>query len=166
MQKNVDLKPYQNIYFTTMVYGQIKPVFSNKTPLILKEEDGYSILLVTGIASTIGINKQVNKYSKELVKLEFGDHHHYTAENIKTIEEEFNKITSKNKILLTTEKDSVRLKDMDGISEELKNAFYYLPIEIKFLGKQGKIFNQKISNYVSENKSNSELHKRKKQNKS
>lgn len=164
MQKNVGLKPYQSIYFTTMVYNPIKPVFQIANPIQLKENDAsIFILLVTGIASTIGINNEIGKYSSNIEKLEFGDHHIYTSEDIEAIKNKFNKIHSEKKIIITTEKDSMRLKDMEGISDELKKAFYFLPVKIKFLGKQGTLFNQKITNYVRENKSNSELYKRKNQ---
>ncbi len=166
LQKNVGLKPYQSIYFTTIVYDQVKPVFPNSKPILLEEEHDFAILLVTGIASTIEINKQVQKYSKQVTRLEFGDHHQYSQEDLETIKNTFDAINSEKKIILTTEKDSMRLKDIEGFSEELKKALYYLPVKIKFLDKQGESFNTKISNYVRENKSNSELHKRKKQAKS
>ena len=164
IQKNVHLKPYQSIYFTTMVYEPVVPVFPVGSPIKLEEgAHSWSILLVTGIASTIGINKQIEKYSSHIIKMEFGDHHHYTPEDIINIQAKFDTINTEKKIIVTTEKDAMRLKDMDEIPEGLKKAFYFLPIKIKFLDRQGTLFNQKISNYVRENKSNSELHKRKKQ---
>ncbi len=161
IQKNVKLKPYQSIYFTTMEYEPIMPVFEGAKLVTLDGLDkSLSILLVTGIASTLSINNQVGKYSSTIEKMEFGDHHQYTLEDIENINQKFQSIPSDKKIILTTEKDAMRLKDMPAIPKEIKKALYYLPVKVKFLGNQEFAFSQKIQNYVRENKSNSELHKK------
>jgi tetraacyldisaccharide 4'-kinase len=66
-----------------------------------------------------------------------------------------------NKIIITTEKDSVRLTDMPGLPDELKEALYYLPVRVKFLNETEKLFDKKMLNYVGENKSNRKLYKKK-----
>ena len=91
----------------------------------------------------------------------FRDHHNYTPENIQSISTKFESINAENKIIITTEKDAMRLKDCDDLSEFFKKSCYYLPIKVKFLDDEEKSFNKKILNYVGENKSNRELHKRK-----
>jgi tetraacyldisaccharide 4'-kinase len=55
----------------------------------------------------------------------------------------------------------VRFKEMPDLNEKFKSALYYLPVKVKFLDEEGKMFNKKILNYVGENKSNRELHQRK-----
>jgi len=51
--------------------------------------------------------------------------------------------------------------DFENLPEILKENLYYIPIKIKFLDSEGKSFDKKILDYVRENKSNSELYKRK-----
>ncbi len=75
--------------------------------------------------------------------------------------QKFNEINSEKKIIVTTEKDSMRFKDLENLPEEFKEALFYLPVKVKFLENEGKEFNKKILNYVGENKSNRELYKRK-----
>ncbi|NOY96221.1 MAG: tetraacyldisaccharide 4'-kinase [Chlorobi bacterium] len=163
LQKEVNLKPYQSLFFTTTVYGHIRPVFTNGQTLNLFFESELSVLLVTGIASTISIKSHLNETVSSVEELAFDDHHYYTQDDIALIMDKFNKIPSEKRIIVTTEKDSMRFKDMEELPLEFKNAIYYLPIKVKFLDKEGATFNQKIINYVGENKSNLELHKRKKQ---
>ena len=55
----------------------------------------------------------------------------------------------------------MRLKDLADLPDEFKSNLYYLPVKVKFLDEGGNEFNKKILNYVGENKSNRELHKRK-----
>ena len=68
------------------------------------------------------------------------DHHDFTNADIKKIKDSAN-----GKIILTTEKDYVRI--VDKINYDL---LYYLPIEMKFLGNEGTLFNNEIEEYLKE----------------
>jgi tetraacyldisaccharide 4'-kinase len=70
-------------------------------------------------------------------------------------------LKSDKKIIITTGKDAMRLKDMENLPAKFKSNLYYVPVKVKFLDDGKKEFNKKILNYVGENKSNRELHKRK-----
>ena len=162
LQKDVQLKPYQNLFFTKFVYQKIQPVFNAK---MLDENfyqhKNYSILVITGIASPELVQKYLRKLAKSVETLAFPDHYNFTAADIEQIQAKFSNIKNTNKIIVTTEKDSMRLKELPDIPEEIKAALYYLPIKVEFLGKENKLFNKRILDYVGENKSNRELHKRK-----
>ena len=70
-------------------------------------------------------------------------------------------------IIVTTEKDATRLKDLQGLSPKVKENLYTLPIKVKFMeDKQEETFNNKIKDYVRKNSRNSILVKRKDDNKS
>jgi tetraacyldisaccharide 4'-kinase len=160
LMKDVNLRPYQNLFFTTMVYQPLTPVFSDvaiDTPKLAS--DKVSVLLVTGIANPEHLRKYLSNFSEHITDLKFPDHHNFNNSNIQQIEQKFAAIASENKIIITTEKDSMRLKDMD-LSPTLKANLFYIPLKIKFLDSEGKNFDEKIVTYVRENKSNRDLHKR------
>ncbi len=162
MENGVHLKPYQEMFFTTLVYDKFLPVFS--APVLFDKSipgKKYDILAVTGIASPLLIFKYLEGVSNRLETLQFPDHHNFTDEDIRTISSKFIAMDSANKIIVTTEKDAVRLKEMAGIDEQIKELLYYLPVKVRFLGEDGKSFNKRILGYVGENKSNRELYKRK-----
>jgi len=160
-QKNVSLKPYQSIYFTTLVYGRIKPVFPAENIYGGVNPAVEKILLVTGIASSEGIAAHLKKYTPEVGEMAFGDHHFYTSEDIQKITDRFNQLNSVKKIIVTTEKDTMRFLSIGGLPAEIKQVLFFLPVEVKFLGQEeGERFNQKMISYVGENKSNRNLHKR------
>nr|WP_321358362.1 tetraacyldisaccharide 4'-kinase [uncultured Draconibacterium sp.] len=167
LQSDVNLLPYQSLYFTRLVYGTLQPVFD--APEI--DEASYKnvachMLVVTGIASPKQMHSFIRKMGTNMETLTFSDHHSYSNADIREIEKKFSEIKSERKLIVTTEKDAMRFKDIGEISDELKKAMYYLPVKIDFLEEEKKSFNKKILNYVGENKSNRELHKRKNSGKS
>ena len=164
---NVGLLPYQKLYFTKLKYANLMPVFGAKE-LDSKyyEEKKYTILLVSGIASPKLMHKYLKQFSNKIELLTFPDHHNYTPQDIQTISNKFSALNVENKIIITTEKDSMRFKDFEDLPDEIKEVMYYLPVKVSFLEKEKQSFNKKILNYVGENKSNRELRKRKNSGKS
>ena len=162
LQKEVALKPYQSLFFSAMVQDKLKPVFDEAIyDEAFNADKSWSILVVTGIASPKLVLNHLKKFSNKIELLSFPDHHYYSESDIQMIMQQFDNIDSGKKIIVTTEKDSTRIKDMETLPEEFKKILFYLPVEVKFLDNERKEFNQKILNYVGENKSNRELHKRK-----
>ena len=162
MKNEVCLKPYQELYFTTLEYGRITPVFSGKE---LHDEfidkKNFAVLAVTGIASPVLIYKHIEKFSSQIETLKFPDHHNYSEKDISKIFGKFENIKSENKIIVTTEKDAMRFKSLGNLPEGFKESLYYLPFKVKFLNNEENLFNKKMLNYVGENKSNREIYKRK-----
>ena len=167
LQKDVRLKPYQSLFFSAMVQDKLKPVFEG----VINNEEFYndktwSVLVVTGIASPKLVFNHIKKFSVITELLSFPDHHYYSENDVQKILQKLGEINSGKKIIVTTEKDATRIKDMENLPDEFKDSLFYLPLNVKFLENEGKEFNQKILNYVGENKSNRELYKRKNKRKS
>ena len=155
MQKEVCLKPHQELYFTTLDYDRITPVFSGNE---LHDEffggKNFAVLAVAGIASPVLLYKYIEKFASQMETLEFSDHHNYSEKDICKIFSKFEKINSEKKIIITTEKDTMRFKSLENLPEEFKKSLYYLPVKVKFLNDEGNLFNKKMINYVRENKRN------------
>ena len=161
IMKEVYLRPYQTLFFTTMVYQPLTPVFPDEaieTPKLAS--DNVSVLMITGIANPEHLQKYIGNFTENITVLKYPDHHNFNAANIQQMEQKFEALESANKIIVTTEKDSMRLKDLD-LSPNFKSHLFYIPLKIKFLDSEGKNFDDKIVTYVRENKSNRDLHKRK-----
>jgi tetraacyldisaccharide 4'-kinase len=162
LQKDVRLKAYQSLFFTTLSYGNIKSAFSApELDKLFYTEKCYTLLVLTGIASPDLIQSHLKQLSKNTEMLSFPDHYYYTESDIQSVMNKFESLKSDKKIIITTEKDLMRLKDMAELPEDFKTNLYYLPVKVKFLDEGENEFNKKILNYVGENKSNRELHKRK-----
>lgn len=166
LTKAMNLYPYQSLYFTTIEYESLTPLFAKKKSTIEKEalEDKH-VMLITGIASPKQIIIDLKPHVKEMTTLAFSDHHQFKSKDIMKINETFNAIKGE-KIIVTTEKDATRLEQLEGLSEEVKQNLYVLPIKVKFMINQEEEFNDKIIDYVRKNSRNSILAKKEDDNKS
>lgn len=157
-----ELKPYpfQHLFFTTFDYGILKSVFNSSDNQNNNGNfKGFDILLVTGIANPKPLKEHIaENISKNIRILEYSDHYNFKESDIKKLERKFNSIVSDKKIIITTEKDAMRLQKFSNIANNLKGSFFYIPIQVKFLNNRTDNFNQQIIEYVRKNKKHSFLY--------
>ena len=170
LTKQMNLYPYQQLFFTTLDYGQLKRIFPNNQnnlgiPNSLEELSNYHVLLLTGIASPKQIYYDVKPHAKDVRTLAYGDHHVFKQKDIHHINETFASMPSP-KVIITTEKDMVRLETTEGLSDEVRNNLYVLPVRIRFMLEGEATFNENIIGYVRKNSRNSILAKGKDDHKS
>lgn len=135
---------YQKVCFSYFKYLQPKSLFTDDK----KTLENSSIILVTGIANSHSLIEYIeSKKGKIKHHHNFRDHYNYKVKDIKKIIKSFSSISNSDRLILTTEKDAVRLKKykeyFDGI------PIYFIPIQVKFHGKTN--FNSLINEYVEEN---------------
>ena len=157
LKKVMKLYPFQQIYFTTIKYCNLQPVFIDDNPSEkpLKHINGKNILLITGIASPKQLEIDLEDHTS-LTTLSFPDHHNFTSKNISRINREFDKLPEP-RLIITTEKDKTRLENTEGLSPEARKNIFALPIEVRFMLGKEKTFNDKILSYVRKNSRNSIL---------
>ena len=165
LMKALDLYPYQSLYFTTLIYDNLKQVYGTESMPINSLPDRCNVLLLTGIASPKQMQNDLSVYNYNLSFLSFSDHHNFSKKDIRTINRKFAELPSP-KVIITTEKDVARIKFVEGLNDEVKESMYALPVRIQFMLGQEEDFNNKIINYVRKNSRNSILVKTKDDNKS
>ncbi len=132
----------QEIFFTSIAYGAIK---SAKNTLSFNEIKKHEIVLVTGIANPNSLLTYLNTQNINFQHLKYKDHHHFSSKEIVEIQQVFDAIKTEKKLLITTEKDYVRLK-------EFINNLYFIEIETIFLNNQNEVFNQQIITHIQQNR--------------
>ena len=160
ISKNLNLYPYQTLYFTKLVYGELYPLFiSDKPSIKLEELTDKNILLLTGIASPQRMLEDLREYNQAITTVTFGDHHTFDTKDVERIRQTYDDMKGEHKIIITTEKDAVRLKNINGqINQVLKENLYVLPLEIEFELNKKEIFDKSIIDYVRKNKRNGNVH--------
>jgi tetraacyldisaccharide 4'-kinase len=150
VMKEINPRPYQNMYFSYLKYGQLFGMF-DKTDTINTPQRlfKYNVLLLTGIANPNSILTYVKEYANSLVHKAYPDHHNFTPAEINEIVHTFNAMEDANKIIVTTEKDAVRLYTYSAQLKDL--PIFVLPVEVDFKNKTEE-FNEKITSYVTRNK--------------
>ena len=141
------------VFFSTMKYGNIYPLFDRERE-IPEIKEGCEVLLVTGIAKPAPLKKEIESRGARTVLLKFADHHNFTNGDIEKIAERYESLNGSNRMILTTEKDATRLLQRDDLPQSLKENIYAMPIEVEFLDNEEEKFNQIIENHVTENSRN------------
>ncbi len=157
------LKPatLQEVFFTYYKYGEFTKVIGKPGMMFMSSsyylEKRFTILLVTGIANPSGLLEYLRRQTDKIEVIRFPDHHEYSLHDIKKIQETFDNITNSNKIIVTTEKDAMRLRNPE-LEEAIKHLpVFYLPIEVVFHLDKEK-FDQIITNYVRKNQHYNNVH--------
>jgi len=163
LTKALDLFPYQELYFTTLEYGNLTPIFGGED-IKLKNIAGMHALLLTGIASPRQMEEDLKPYNLKITPLRYADHHKFKARDIERINQVFASLPEP-RIIITTEKDAARLVEAEGLSELVRRNIYALPVSIRFMLEGKENFNNKIISYVRKNSRNSILAKGKDDNK-
>jgi len=130
IKEEMKLKPYQKLLFSRIKYDGF---VSCKTHEVSTTPPKAScIILFTGIANSYPLQDYLKQFCNELVVLDFPDHHNFREKDIQLILKTFDDQFTKNKVLMTTEKDVQRL-NVSPKKELLKDLpIYYVPIHISF----------------------------------
>lgn len=162
LSKQMGLYPYQQLFFTTLSYGELYPISGEgKTYPLSSINRDVHILLISGIASPEKLVNDLAAYNRHIDSLAFSDHHHFTAKDMKLMESRFRQLPEGKRMIITTEKDAARLASHPLFSETIKPYVYVLPIEVGFLQEQQELFNFNITEYVRKNPRNSSIPQRK-----
>jgi len=129
----------QELYFSFIDYDDA--IYSEDKTMKVEEIRNQDKLLLAGIAKPTPFFDYLKRENEEC--LTFPDHHHFTEKDILDI-----KNKSQNKIVITTEKDFVRLKGSIP-----KEQLFYLPIRSSFLSESDN-FDKYIANYVESSTKN------------
>lgn len=142
--KEIGPEPDQDIFFTTIVYGEPVHLFKQERITISEKMD---VLLLCGIANPRPLKEYLNTRVHAYDMLRFPDHHIFNSDDLAEIKRHYEKIGSKNKLILTTEKDAVRLQKFE---EQLKDLpIYAIPIEHKFLFDAEDDFREELVGFIS-----------------
>lgn len=150
--KTINTLNFQKLLFSRVENGELAPVFPDVAPAIpgletLTDED--SVLLVTGIAHPRSFVKHFKRYPFKVRVMRFPDHHDFSKADLKAIKRYFNKMEGKRKIIITTEKDSVRMLHNPYYPFSLQPLTFYLPIKVKMhYGLNGDVLEDEIEKAI------------------
>ncbi len=159
--KDLNLYPYQSLFFTTLAYDEPRPVFPGAAKAPGKEmlrSKKPHVLMLTGIANPRLFKKQIRSITTKITELAYPDHHNYKLKDLQKIIAEYEKLPGKEKLIITTEKDAMRLREFEEFSEQLREILFYIPVRVVFMEDKGENFKKIITNYVRNNKAYSKLH--------
>ena len=130
ISKDLKIKPNQKLVFSAINYAE--KVISSHSEIALQSLSEFT--LVTGIANAKPLVEFLKNKGLKFDHLEFPDHYSFRINDIEEL--------AKKELIITTEKDFVRLTD----NESLESKLFYLPIEITIDRKD--VFDDAVKSFV------------------
>lgn len=137
-ERNLNLFPYQKLYFSRYNYGHFVPVFPEEAPDIPSLDNisaDSSILVVTGVANPKPFARFLRRHKAKVRLKRFTDHHNFTASDMEEIARLFDELQGSRKFIVTTEKDAVRFLNNPYFPHRLKKSIFYIPIKVDFISR-------------------------------
>lgn len=130
----------KNTYFSAFEYTSWHALSACVLP-----EKITQILLVTGIANPKPLEDYLSeKFAIEL--LSFPDHHVFDEKDIARVSKIFANFDASSTVVLSTEKDAVKLKGFDAIVKNVQIPWFCIPVQVKMNNEEQLL--QEIKNYV------------------
>lgn len=150
--------PHQTIYFSYMEYDALAPVdeLTGSCPARIDRA-----VLFTGIANSDPLYYYLQARRIELTHLKFPDHHTFSKNDVDRLINAYESLPKTgNNIIITTEKDFMRMKNNPLFESAMKLPMYIQPIEVKFHGDDGDSLKKQITEYVRRNQVHTNLSKK------
>ena len=151
---SLGLFPYQSLYFTRMRQGEITPLFADRA--VGKVREGDPVIAMSGIANPVPLLENLRKRFDVVAELTFDDHHTYRLSDMRRLEALF--AAYPDAVVLTTEKDAVKLTNRKKVPEAVQQRLYYVPIHVSFVADSESEFLRQLELYVRTNQKYSLRH--------
>lgn len=143
---------HQSVFFSFIDYG---PFTRISDPTEIKPMDqNTAVLLFSGIANSEPLIDYLLENKVETVVMKFPDHHQYSKDDLIKVRESFNNIATQNKLIITTEKDAMRIESHDQMDILKGLPVYFIPVFTNFFPSNKEMFNKIIFDYVTNARKN------------
>jgi len=144
--KAIRPQPYQQVFFSYYAYEQMYYLFNRGYQGVLDKNT--DVLLLSAIARTDYLMDYLETQAASVLGMEFEDHHYFTSEDLLRLNTAFLQLKSAQKIILTTEKDAMRLELHRAFLQEKQLPIFVLPVAVHFHFDEAERFNQLIKNHL------------------
>lgn len=156
LMEELSPEPWQKLFFSSIAYDQAVPLTPSAHNINWSGIN--AAFLFAGIANPYPLEDHLRRQFTEVITLKYRDHHPYTPADIARIRKVFDDHLVRKKVLVTTEKDAVRLLSTNLLSLLGDVPLCYIPIRVRFHNEDGKDFDQMILDYVEQNRREPSLH--------
>ncbi|GAA4307629.1 tetraacyldisaccharide 4'-kinase [Compostibacter hankyongensis] len=138
--------PAQPLYFTALQYGEPYDLFTGAAVSI---PESTALLLVCGIARPAPLQEWLQQRFASVTLQQFPDHHYFTPADVAEIRSSWEVLGAEQKMVITTEKDAVKLQLLEAELRDQALPICVLPAKVSFLFDSADSFNNHIFDYVA-----------------
>lgn len=143
--KNLKLFAYQSIFFTNMCQEPPLAMFPDAQGLITP---GRNAAVLAGIGNPAALVSSLEGQFDIRAQWLFRDHYVYKMRDLNRIEEELEELPQ-DTVILTTEKDAVKLTNKKKISPELQRRLYKVPVSLYFSEGDEDVFAKTLNENIA-----------------
>jgi len=144
--KEINPQYHQKVFFSYYKYQHPYSFFNTKQKISLDE--ALDVILISAIANTSYLLDYLYSKVGSVHHMDYEDHHIFTKRDIEYISTVYNNRETPRKIVLTTEKDAMRLDLHRKALTEKKIPIFVLPAEVDFHFGEQPTFDLLIKNYL------------------
>ncbi|MFI3277950.1 MAG: tetraacyldisaccharide 4'-kinase [Rikenellaceae bacterium] len=140
---------YQEVYFTRFESFRPKAIFPEGEAMDITIDHNTNVIAMSGIGNPVPFSRAISAQYNLIDNIVYNDHHVYKVKDLALLESIIKKNPSS--IIITTEKDAVKLMCSQKISQLLRERLFYVPINISFIDESRADFLQKLKADVEAN---------------
>ncbi len=144
--REINPLPHQQLFFSYYAYKA--PYYQFNPRYRLQLDDKLEVLLICAIAKTDYLVDYLQSQTGSVRSLEFADHHYFDKEDISNLLRTFKNIESNRKVIITTEKDAMRLELHREFLIKERLPIFVLPTEVRFHFDEGPQFDELVRQYL------------------
>ena len=144
--KEIKPFPHQKLFFSYYKYQTAYRLFQPEQGISLNAE--LNLILICAIARTEYLLDYLDEETNSVKVLAYEDHHYFSNYDVSNLKTTYDRMPFEKKIILTTEKDAMRLELHRDFILKHQLPIYVLPIEVAFHFDEGNNFDQEVKDFL------------------
>ena len=151
MIQEINPQGHQKIFFSYYQYGYPYNFYNPRQ--LIKLDNKLDVILISAIANTNYLLSYLEEEVEDIHHMNYEDHHLFSELDIEYIDTVYKNRHSPRKIILTTEKDAMRLDLHRKKLKDLNIPIFVLPTQVQFHDNEQDIFDNDIKDFLLKFKS-------------
>lgn len=144
--KEINPLPHQRVFFSTYNYHSPYYLFNKNYRISLHTE--IDVLLICAIAKTDYLLSYLEPQVRDVHTIEYEDHHSFSRFDLSNLAFRYNKLKENGVVIITTEKDAMRLEMHRDFIIENNLPVFVLPVEVALLFEEEEDFKAAIRSFL------------------
>lgn len=149
--KSVSDKP---IFFAYESYKSLRPLSAGSEEISLADLPQFSVVLFSGLADPSNLEKWAKENTQTAEHIAFNDHHWFSENDLERIKSVFEKLNAEKRLILTTEKDAIRITKLLQNKKFADLPIYAIQHEMSFFEEDQVPFEKKINDFIGSHSTN------------
>jgi len=145
IRSQIQPRPEQRLFFSHYRYGSMYQLLYPSVRINLHAD--MSVIVISGIARVGTLLAHVKEKAGYVKSIEYGDHHEFSKYEVAQLKEHYDRMEGTQKVIVTTEKDAVRLEKHRLYLQQNQLPVFVLPVSVTF-GDDESTFKEYIQDFL------------------